>query len=171
MCMEAAESYWEAGNHSLWNDISFSPCSAGWQTELSVQNVFSWVMPELLISLESPVPAGQVDFWGAGLTHRVSRNQNLSSPPGIALPAPLLAEPGSCLMSSAFSHWFQPPLSKQIPKKTTSTPNLPQVLCWAWNVLLPVAPSNIPEGSREAALIYSRQEPGPEHKFRYFVTL
>lgn len=75
----------------------------------------------------------------------------------------------------SISHWFWPTISKQIPKKTMRTPNLPQVQSLAWNVLLPVAPkltpSNAPLDSREAAHIYSRQEPGPEQKFRYFVTL
>lgn len=62
--MEAAKAHWGPQNHPLWNDISLCPCSAGCQSELSIQNVSWWVMQELLILLKSPVPPGQVDFLG-----------------------------------------------------------------------------------------------------------
>lgn len=115
------------------------PCSAGWQSELPGQNVLWWVMQELL-SHWSPQCCRAGGFLGRWPHEPCQQKSEPLIPPWNS----------SCLLSSLslmllpdvtqkFSHQFQPIISKQIPKKTTSTPNLPQVQCLAWNVLFPVA--------------------------------
>lgn len=173
--MEAAKAHWEPQSHSLWNDISLSPCSAGWQSELSTQNVLWWVRQELLISFKSPVPPGQVDFWGGGLINHVSRNQSLSSPLGITAAcshshwARLLPDVTQC-----FPIDYKQLFPNRFPRKPTSTPKLPQVQCLAGKVLLPVAlwpPQWLHPIFQWIPGKLHTFTPGPEQKFRYSVTL